>query len=83
MGAVYILEGLAIYIYGFDHNPPHIHVRSGDVEFEINIGDRTVTGRATRKALRDINKFIDEHADELLAIWDDAQKCNKVRKIQR
>ncbi|MCW4080473.1 DUF4160 domain-containing protein [Prevotella copri] len=29
MGAVYVIQGILIYIYAFDHNPPHIHVRSG------------------------------------------------------
>jgi hypothetical protein len=24
MGAIYIIEGILIYIYGFDHNPLHI-----------------------------------------------------------
>ena len=25
MGAVYVIQGILIYIYAFDHNPPHIH----------------------------------------------------------
>ena len=37
MGAIYIIEGILIYIYGFDHNPPHIHVKCGDGEFTITI----------------------------------------------
>ena len=42
MGAIYIIEGILIYIYGFDHNPPHIHVKCGDGEFTITIKDRIV-----------------------------------------
>ena len=25
MGAVFAIQGILIYIYAFDHNPPHIH----------------------------------------------------------
>ncbi|MCC8113102.1 MAG: DUF4160 domain-containing protein [Bacteroidales bacterium] len=46
MGSIYILEGVLIYIYGFDHNPPHLHIRHGDEEFIINIKDRKVEGNA-------------------------------------
>ena len=27
MGSIFIIEGILIYIYAFDHNPPHLHVR--------------------------------------------------------
>ena len=42
MGAVYVIQGILIYIYAFDHNPPHIHVRSGEGSFTITIKDRIV-----------------------------------------
>ena len=32
MGSIFIIQGIMIYIYAFDHNPPHIHVRSGTLE---------------------------------------------------
>ncbi|MBO5132193.1 MAG: DUF4160 domain-containing protein [Paludibacteraceae bacterium] len=25
---IFVIRGILIYIYAFDHNPPHIHVRS-------------------------------------------------------
>ena len=28
MGSIFIIQGILIYIYAFDHNPPHIHVPS-------------------------------------------------------
>ncbi|MBQ8714782.1 MAG: DUF4160 domain-containing protein [Prevotella sp.] len=27
MGSIFIIQGILIYIYAFDHNPPHIHVK--------------------------------------------------------
>lgn len=82
MGAIYILRGLLIYIYGFDHNPPHIHVNSGDGEFTITLKDRVVEGRAKSKNIQMINEFIDEHIDELYELWDRAQKGETIKKIQ-
>ena len=83
MGAVYVLQGLLIYIYGFDHNPPHIHVKSGDGEFTITIKDRIVEGRAKSKAIRLINEFIDENEDEIMNLWDKAQRGETIKKVQR
>lgn len=83
MGSIYILKGLLIYIYAFDHNPPHIHVRSGDGEFTITIKERIVDGEASVKALKLVNQFIDEHEEEIMTIWDKAQRGEKIQKIER
>ena len=42
MGSIFIIQGILIYIYAFDHNPPHIHVRSGTDNFSITIQDRVM-----------------------------------------
>lgn len=83
MGAVYVLEGLLIYIYGFDHNPPHIHVKSGDGDFTITIKDRIVEGRAKSKSIRMINDFLDENEEEIMTLWEKAQRGETIEKIQR
>ena len=50
MGSIFIIQGILIYIYAFDHNPPHINVRSGTDNFSITIQDRVMElwGRAQR-----------------------------------
>ena len=68
MGAIYILEGLLIYLYGFDHNPPHIHVRKGSEEFIITINDRIVEGRAKVKSIALVNEFLDQHESEVMEL---------------
>ena len=80
MGAVYVLQGLLIYIYGFDHNPPHIHVKSGEGEFTITIKDRIVEGRAKSKTIRLI---IDENEEEIMTLWNKAQRGETIKKVQR
>ena len=83
MGAIYILEGLLIYIYGFDHNPPHIHVRRGSEEFTITIKDRLIEGKARFKSVGLVNKFLDKHESEVMELWEKAQRGEKLTKINR
>lgn len=83
MDAIYILEGLLIYIYGFDHNPPHIHVRRGSEEFTITIKDRLIEGKARFKSVALVNKFLDKHESEVMELWEKAQRGEKLTKINR
>ena len=78
MGSIYVIQGLMIYIYGFDHNPPHIHVRSGDGEFTITLQTREIEGKARVRTIQIVNKFIDEHFDELNELWEKAQRGEKI-----
>ncbi len=82
MGSVFIIQGILVYIYGFDHNPPHIHVRSGTDNFSITIQDRVIEGKARSKTIALINSFIDEHEEELMEIWEKAQRGEKINKIK-
>ena len=83
MGSIYVIQGLMIYIYGFDHNPPHIHVRSGNGEFTITLQTREIEGKARVRTIQIVNKFIDEHFDELNELWVKAKKKKKIEKINR
>ena len=81
MGAIYIIGGMFIYMYAFDHNPPHIHVKSGGREFLIYLDDRTTEGDARPKQLKKINEFIDTHEAELYRLWEKAQHGEEITKI--
>lgn len=83
MGSIFVIQGLLIYIYAFDHNPPHIHVRSGSGDFTITLKDRIVEGRAKSSAIQLINRFIYEHEAELFDIWNKAQRGEKIEKVRR
>ncbi|MBR0175817.1 MAG: DUF4160 domain-containing protein [Bacteroidales bacterium] len=81
MGSIFVIQGILIYIYGFDHNPPHIHVRSGTDNFSITIKDRIIEGVARSKTVSIINQFMDEHEEELMDLWEKAQKGETIKKI--
>ena len=82
MGSIFIIQGILIYIYAFDHNPPHIHVRSGTDYFSITIRDRIIEGKARSKTVAIINEFIDGHEAELMELWGRAQRGEKITKIK-
>ena len=65
MGSIFVIRGLLIYIYAFDHNPPHIHVKGGGCDFTITLKDRIVEGKAKSKHISDINKFMDVHMERV------------------
>ena len=75
-------ETWVIYIYGFDHNPPHIHVKSGSDEFAITIKDRFIEGKARSKTVDIVNNFIDEHEEEIMVLWGKAQRGETIQKIR-
>ena len=83
MGAVFVIQGILIYIYAFDHNPPHIHVRSEDENFTITIKDRIIEGRTSSRVVKLINEFIDQHESEIMEIWNNSQKGMPIKKIKR
>jgi len=82
MGSIFVIQGILIYIYGFDHNPPHIHVRSGTDDFSITIKDRVIEGVARSKTVAIINQFMDEHENELMDLWGKAQNGETIKKIR-
>lgn len=82
MGSICVIQGLMIYIYAFDHNPPHIHVRSGTDNFSITIADRIIEGTVRSRTIKIINEFIDEHESELMDVWNKAQRGELITKIK-
>ena len=70
MSAIDIIRGILIYMYGQDHNPPHLHIKDGGEWFTITIKDRMVEGKGSSKTIRVINEYIDEHETQLLEIWE-------------
>lgn len=83
MSAIDIIHGILIYMYGQDHNPPHLHIKDGGNWFIITIKDRMIEGKGTAKTIRLINEYIDAHEAQLLEIWEKAQNGEKIEKVKR
>lgn len=69
MPIIFFIQGIALMMYQFDHNPPHIHVRYAGYKFSITLKDRIVVGVAPVRIIRKVNDFIDSHEDELIAMF--------------
>lgn len=60
-------------MYAADHLPPHFHVRMQDGrEALINIADLSIlSGRITRRELREVLDWAKQHQAELSKIWEE------------
>jgi hypothetical protein len=74
--------GIAIYMFYYDHNPPHFHVKYQDYEGTIDINDGIVKGILPRRALNLIYEWMDLHKDELLANWRLLEARKPINKIE-
>lgn len=83
MPVIYIINGILISMFGFDHNPSHIHVRYGDYEFTITLDDRVVKGSAPTRIINEVNNFIDSHLDELKSLWEIAKNGGEIKKFMK
>ena len=83
MSAIDIIRGILIYMYGKDHNPPHLHIKDGGNWFVITIKDRMVEGKGSAKTIKIVNEYIDQHEMRLLELWEKAQRGERIEKVQR
>ena len=62
--------GIVISMFFDDHPPPHFHAQYGEYQAKISIQDREViAGQLPGRALRLVQEWATQHADELLANW--------------
>ncbi len=74
--------GIIISLFGKDHNPPHVHFTYGNYECSISVIDRVVEGKAPAKVIAKVNEWIDLHEQELLTLWEKAQKGEKIGRVE-
>ncbi|MBV6640420.1 MAG: DUF4160 domain-containing protein [Cyclobacteriaceae bacterium] len=51
--------GIIIYMYGFDHNPPHFHFIYGDFECIMYLDGYIVEGKAPSKVIKKVEKWLE------------------------
>ncbi|MBE0637692.1 MAG: DUF4160 domain-containing protein [Bacteroidales bacterium] len=74
--------GIMVYMFYYDHQPPHFHVKYQDYEATINIHDGIVKGELPRRALRLIYEWLDLHHEELLLNWKLLEQNKPLFKIE-
>jgi hypothetical protein len=58
-----------------EHPPPHVHAQHAEFDAKISIRDAEITeGRLPSKVASTAKRWVADHQDELLEIWDRAQR---------
>lgn len=75
--------GISIYLYPFDHNPPHFHAIYAEFEAQINIETGAImAGSLPPKARALTEEWRLIHKKELLEGFDLMVKYQQVKKIK-
>ena len=73
--------GVIIYMYGFDHNPPHFHFAYGEYEAVMYINDGVVEGKMPSKIVKMVAEWLNLHKEELITAWEKARNGEKIPRI--
>jgi hypothetical protein len=69
------VDGIAIAIYSFDHQPPHFHALYAEHQALILIADlTTLRGELPPPQMRTVVRWAAENAQFLADCWDRAQR---------
>lgn len=64
-------DGIRIFIYPGDHDPPHFHAWRADYRLKVDINELAVTsGRMPSRYERRLLVWAREHRDELMVAWE-------------
>ena len=64
-------DGIRVYIYPGDHDPPHFHARRADFRVKIEIGTMELTrGRMPSNVDGRWLSWAEEHQAELMEAWE-------------
>jgi hypothetical protein len=75
-------HGVSIYMYYFDHTPPHFHAMHGDDEAVITINPPALhQGTLPGSALRRVLQWVSLHQAALLDNWQLAQAGQPLNQI--
>jgi len=74
--------GINIKMFYNVHNPPHFHIEYQDYEAIVEIKTGEVKGNMSRRALKLVYEWLDEHQDELLENWELSQNRIPLKNIE-
>ena len=75
-------QGIIIYIFYDEHNPPHFHAEYAGNRALITLKDGIVTGQMPKRALKLIFEWMEIHAEELMEDWELSLKGEPLKKIK-
>ncbi len=73
--------GIVIFMNYNDHPPPHFHARYQEQKATIDIETGFVTGKMSKRALRMLFEWSEQHQEELMRNWELARARQPLEKI--
>jgi hypothetical protein len=73
--------GIVVFMNYREHDPPHFHARYQDQEVVVEIESGLVTGSMSKRALRLLLEWLEEHQQELRENWELAQARKPLKPI--
>ncbi len=74
--------GIIILMNFKDHAPPHFHAWYNEYKITVSIKDGIVKGEMPKRALRLIFEWLEYHKQELMNLWNRAQKGEPLSKVE-
>ena len=76
--------GIAVRMFYFDHNPPHVHIEYRDKKIKLDFKGNILAGDIeSRTALRLAREWIDFNRNELLDNWNLAINGEELKRIKQ
>lgn len=83
MPTVSFFCGIVIMVNFEDHPPPHFHARYGSCNAVYDIRTQElIEGKMLTRENRMIQKWAQEHQDELIENWERGVKAEKMQEIE-
>jgi hypothetical protein len=68
-------EGIRLYLYFRDHNPPHVHAFYGEFEALIVIADGSIlSGNLPQRQHSSVMRYLEANRVDVTSQWNAAQK---------
>lgn len=73
MPAIERFDGIVIFIYGHDHNPPHFHAKYAEHTVKLAIADLSIlAGDLPAPQMRKVVRWAGDNRVRLLECWEAA-----------
>ncbi|MCL6477354.1 MAG: DUF4160 domain-containing protein [Peptococcaceae bacterium] len=76
-------DGIKIYMYFHDHNPPHFHVHGNNISALVDFSGRIIAGDLPGELSAKVTAWAKLRKKELEWNWNRAQKGERLVKIDR
>lgn len=73
--------GIIVFMNYNDHDPPHFHARYQEQEVLVEIDSAVVVGTMSKRALKMLFEWFEQHQEELAENWENARERRQLMKI--